>query len=126
MDTLKNMSTFQIIFLAAFGIAALVGLLVFATTSGSNSTAKIGSVVIWGTLSQDAITQELSTLTSADRSFGKVSYVQKQSDTFDSDLANAIASGNGPDMILINQEQLLTEQSKLILFRFHQFRSAPF
>ena len=112
------MSTFQIVFLVGFGIAALVGLLVFATTSGSNSTAKIGSVVIWGTLPQDTITAEISTLNSADRSYGKVSYVQKQPDTFDSDLANAIASGNGPDMILITQEQLLTEQGKINLIPF--------
>jgi multiple sugar transport system substrate-binding protein len=126
MDTIKKMSPFQIIFLVGFGIAALIGLLVFATTSGSNSTAKIGSVVIWGTLPKDAITQELNTLTSADRSYGKVSYVQKQPDTFDSDLANAIASGNGPDMILITQEQLLAEQSKISLIPFSSISQRMF
>jgi ABC-type glycerol-3-phosphate transport system substrate-binding protein len=52
--------------------------------------------------------------------------VQKQSDTFDSDLANAIASGNGPDMILITQEQLLAEQSKISLIPFSSISQRTF
>jgi ABC-type glycerol-3-phosphate transport system substrate-binding protein len=69
--------------------------------------------VIWGTLPQAAVTQELGALSSTNKSFSKVTYVQQQAATFDNDLANAIASGDGPDMIIMDQEQLLEEQSKL-------------
>jgi ABC-type glycerol-3-phosphate transport system substrate-binding protein len=126
MDSIKKMSQFQIIVMVVCALLALVGLLVFATTSGSNGTAKIGTVTIWGTLPQAAVTQELATLTTADRSYAKVTYVQKQANTFDADLANAIASGIGPDMIIISQEQLLSEESKLTVIPFSSIPQRTF
>jgi ABC-type glycerol-3-phosphate transport system substrate-binding protein len=110
---------FQLILMAVFGLLALLGLYVFATYTGfGGSGQKIGTVVIWGTLPADAINQEIGTLSSGNKLFGKVTYVQKQVGSFDNDLANAIASGNGPDMILISQEQLLTEENKIQMIPF--------
>lgn len=119
MNSLLKMSPFQIILLVVFAVMAFVGLFLFANYTGIKGGAKqIGTVVIWGTLPQAAVTDELNKISLANKSYNGVSYVQKQTDTFDTDLANAIASQNGPDMILISQEQLVTEESKLNLIPF--------
>jgi multiple sugar transport system substrate-binding protein len=118
MDSITKLRPFQLILMSVFGLFALIGLIVFATSKSLSGGASIGSVVIWGTLSSDAVSQELEVITAADKSYGKVTYVQEPAATFDTDLANAIASGNGPDLVLISQEQLLSEESKLTVIPF--------
>lgn len=110
---------FQTVVMVIFGLLAVTGVFVFANYSGiSGSASKIGTVVIWGTLPADAMTHEIGAITSIDKSFGKVAYVQKPAASFDSTLADAIASGNGPDLILISQEQLVSEENKINVIPF--------
>ena len=108
------MKPFQIILLAVFGFLALLGVFLFANFGGfGGSSAKVGTVVIWGTLPQSAMNGMVAAIQAGNQDYTGVSYVQKPADTFDSDLADAIAAGNGPDMVVISQEQLLDEQDKL-------------
>ncbi len=105
-----KISLFQGILFGVFGVAALVGIFVFATHTGSNAGSKnptdVGTVVIWGTLPKVAMQNALTTITQSDTSLKAVSYVQKNQDTLPSDLASAIATGNAPDLILASQEEL--------------------
>ncbi|HEV7121735.1 MAG TPA: hypothetical protein VGN56_02840, partial [Candidatus Paceibacterota bacterium] len=110
---------FQIVVFGAFILFALIGLFLFANFSGFGTTAaKIGTVTIWGVLPESSVDAGLETLKAAHKEYANVSYVQKSADTFDAALADAIASGTGPDMILISQEQLLAERSKLSVIPF--------
>ena len=114
MNPFGKMRPFQVIVLAIFVLLAFIGLYLFSTFTGFGNTAnKIGAVVIWGTLPQAAVQSELNTLTSANKEYGKVTYIEEPAASFDQSLSDAIASGNGPDMILINQEQILDEANKL-------------
>ena len=109
------MRPFQLILLAVFALLALVGLVVFSTFKGfgSGSGAKVGTVVIWGTLPEPAITAELNTIKTADQSYNAVTYVQKPDANFDQSLSDAIAAGTGPDLILVSQEHLAAEENKI-------------
>jgi multiple sugar transport system substrate-binding protein len=109
------MKPFQIIILVIFGFGAVFGLAVFATSHGFGGGSKntVGAVTIWGTLPQDGMDAVLGEVKNADKNFGQVSYVEKDVATFNTDLANAISEGHGPDLILISQEQLLTETAKI-------------
>ncbi|MDB5265763.1 MAG: hypothetical protein JWM39_476 [Parcubacteria group bacterium] len=110
---------FQIIVFGAFALFAFIGLFLFANFHGFGTTAaKIGTVTIWGVLPDSSVNAELNALKSTHKEYANVSYVQKSPGTFDAVLADAIASGSGPDMILISQEQLLTEKSKLTVIPF--------
>ena len=106
-----KISFFQGILFGTFGLAALIGLFVFAThTSTSNNASGIGTVVIWGTLSKAGIEATLAATGQIDPTFknAAVSYVQKSPSTLASDLASAIATGNAPDLVLASQEELHT------------------
>ncbi|MBA3789419.1 extracellular solute-binding protein [Patescibacteria group bacterium] len=126
MNSLKKLSPFQIIIIVVFVLLAFGGLYLFANFTGNNAANKIGAVVIWGTLPETVMTQELGTLSNVDNSYTKVTYVQIPAASFDADLANAIASGNSPDLILISQEQLLTEENKLSIIPFSSISQRSF
>jgi len=109
-----SMKTFQIVLLAVFGFLALLGLVLFANFGGfGSSSSNVGTVTIWGTLPQSSMDTVLNAVRNGSQDYSGISYVQKDESTFDADLAEALASGSGPDLILISQEELLTEQNKL-------------
>src|SRR6266481_2705311 len=118
LPTLPN-RPFQIIVFGVFILFAIVGLFLFANFTGFGTTAaKIGTVTIWGVLPEGAVSPELDALKAQQKEYANVQYVQKPADTFDAVLSDGIASGIGPDVILISQEQLLAEKNKLNVIPF--------
>lgn len=114
-----NLKPFQIILMALFAFFAAAGLILFATYGGLRSpSARIGEVTIWGTLPGERMEVAIGVLRAGSQEYGQVNYVEMQEATFDVDLAEAIASGVGPDLILISQEQLTTEQNKISVIPF--------
>lgn len=109
-----EMKPFQIVLMSAFGVMALVGIFLFANFKGFNSgVAPVGQVVIWGTLPERSFNDTLSTLKQTRGELAKVSYIGKPADTFEAELADAIAEGRGPDLIIISQEQLADTADKI-------------
>ncbi len=105
---MKGLSLFQVVLYVVFGFAALIGLFVFATHSNQSSSgpAAVGKVVIWGTLPKAGVKDALAAAVKIDPDLKDVSYVQKDTATFSTGLAAAIATGNGPDLVLASQEEL--------------------
>lgn len=101
-----KISFFQGALFAIFGLAALIGLFVFATYTNKGSDTAVGPVVIWGTLSATSVQNVLAAANQTDQVFKNVSYVQKNPATLANDLATAIATGNSPDLVLASQEEL--------------------
>ena len=101
-----NTSPFQIVLYVIFGLGALIGLFVFATYSSKTDTSGIGTVVIWGTLPSAGVQATLTAISSVDPTFKGASYVEKNALSLPSDLATAIATNAGPDLILTSHEQL--------------------
>lgn len=104
-----KISLFQGILYGIFGLAALIGLFVFATYTNKNAGggSGIGTVVVWGTLPESAMQNALTAATQADATLKSVSYVEKDAKTLSTDLAAAIATGAAPDLVLASQEELL-------------------
>ncbi len=103
-----KMSLFQVILIGVFGLGALIGLFVFATYTSNGGGEQIGSVVIWGVLSEDDMQATLTAIGQTNTGLKSVSYVQKNPATLASDLASAIATGASPDLILASQEDIRT------------------
>jgi ABC-type glycerol-3-phosphate transport system substrate-binding protein len=105
---MKKLSIFQTLLFGVFGLAAVIGIFVFAThTSNSgDSDVTVGTVIIWGTLPKASMQDVLIAVTKDDQSLKDVTYVEKSNGTLASDLASAIATGNAPDLVLASQEQL--------------------
>lgn len=111
---MQNLRPFQIIVMAVFGLIALAGIALFASFKGfSSGVPQVGTVSIWGTLPASGMNAALGDYRQAHPEFAKVTYTERPQATFDQDLAEAIASGKGPDLIVISQEDLSAAQSKL-------------
>jgi ABC-type glycerol-3-phosphate transport system substrate-binding protein len=121
-----KMSTFQIAALGICVMLVMLGVGVFASVGGLGGNTGVGTVVIWGTADQTTLTNTLATLTSQDKSFQNVSYVQKDSATYYTDLINAMAAGTGPDLFLLPQDQLQSFADKVAVIPYSAVSQASF
>lgn len=122
-----NFKPFRVIVLAVFGLVAIVGIFMFARFDGfDNGQDAIGTVTIWGTLPEEAMTAQLEALRESQPEFANVSYQQMQPATFGAELAEALAIGEGPAMVLISQEQLVSEQNKLSVIPYSNISQRDF
>ncbi|MCI0597845.1 extracellular solute-binding protein [Candidatus Parcubacteria bacterium] len=111
---MNQMSPFQIILIAVFALAALAGIFLFANFGGGGgANGEVGTVEIWGTVPADAVNAGIQELTAGRVDYSDVSYVEKAEASFSRELADALASGAGPDLVILSQEHILTERAKL-------------
>lgn len=110
------MRPFQLALLLGFAVIAILGLIVFATYRGGGETEEqelAGGITVWGTMPRMAFRTTLEEIAKADSRFAVVSYAQKDEQTFDDELLNALAEGDAPDLVVLSQEDLVTWRSKL-------------
>jgi len=120
---------FQLIVLIVFIVAAIFGILVFSGAipigSNSGSTKAVGTVVLWGTIPSIEINTSLQAFNAANSSFS-VKYVQKDVDTFDQDLLEALASGSGPDMFFLPDNLAYHYANKIFTIPYSSFPLSSF
>lgn len=109
-----KMSMFQIVLVSVFGAIAVAAVLIFALAVGSNSKSTIGDVQVWGTLNAAAFNAVIRQQAENDPNYSHVLYTQKDEATFVSEVTNALASGTGPDLILLRQDYAYSQSGKLI------------
>lgn len=117
------MKRFQTILIGVFILFIIVAILIFSGAiklgdKGNSATAGAsGKVVMWGTIPKDSFTRTLSEFNNTNKTF-TVSYVQKSPETFNTELIEALASGVGPDMILLPSDLILRYSDKLVQIPF--------
>ncbi|OGI94942.1 hypothetical protein A2917_01925 [Candidatus Nomurabacteria bacterium RIFCSPLOWO2_01_FULL_42_17] len=97
------MKNFQLITIVVFIALAIFGVLVFSGAiplGKSNTPGGLGTVVLWGTVRQATMAPLLEEFNTVNPSF-VVKYEQKDVESFDQDLLEALAEGMGPDMFLL-------------------------
>jgi ABC-type glycerol-3-phosphate transport system substrate-binding protein len=123
---------FQYIFLTGFGIIAVIAVIVFAKApSSSSGTVTVpgvhGNVVIWGTFPvQGGVDKPISDFNAAYKGVFTVSYVFHDPKDFDTDLVEALASGNGPDIVLLPDDLILRHTDKIELISYTSFPQRDF
>ena len=120
------MSTFQIIVLGIFASLIMIGIGVFAIFGGVLGGKSIGNVVIWGTLDQVTMQNVIDTLHGSDKSLEGVTYVQKNPDTYEATLVNAMAAGTGPDLVLLPGQDLLSFSDKILTIPYSAVSQGSF
>ncbi len=111
------MSKFQIILLSVFGVFIVVAVLVFALYRGGSSAGE-SRVVVWGSLSAQDFRLLVNTTSLSQDKTVNIDYVEKASSSLGSEFTEALAEGNSPDLILLRQDQLWSNKSKLILIPY--------
>ena len=117
----QNFSLFQIVIVATFGALAVAGVLIFAFVVGGNTGSTIGEVEIWGTLDSGAFTTVIRQLAEDENRFRQVTYVQKNQETFEQELTDALASGTGPELFILRQDYAERDRPKILPIPYESF-----
>lgn len=116
----NKINIFQLVLLGVFGVMAGVGVIVIAMNENkSNDKVAKVPIAIWGPpLQGRAMYEILNDLMKEDDSYQKVKYIEKNPLTLYGDLLEAIATGNSPDLVLMNSSGLLPLRNKLFPISF--------
>ncbi|MFZ2072161.1 MAG: extracellular solute-binding protein [Minisyncoccia bacterium] len=120
---------FQVIIVIVFIVAALFGVLVFSGAikigDNGNKAGALGTVVLWGTVKTGTIASALDDFNRANPTF-VVKYVQKDPETFDRDLLEALASGAGPDMFFLPDNLTFHYKNRIYPVPYQSYSLASF
>jgi multiple sugar transport system substrate-binding protein len=123
---MKGTSTFQIILLAVFGACAVVGIIIFALISSSGKSTSVGPVVIWGTINATNFTSMIQNAANTYPALSQATYVQKDPSTYSASLTQALASGSGPDLFLISQDQAVEDAGEAAVLPYTSLTATQF
>jgi ABC-type glycerol-3-phosphate transport system substrate-binding protein len=110
---MKNTKTFQYVVYGAFIFFTIVGAIMFATFRSKSSSNTSVSISMWGTLPAGDMTSFMNQYFSENDLKYSVQYSQRSADTFDAQLVEALASGTGPDAIILPQDLIVRYSNKL-------------
>jgi len=103
------MSNFQTILVAIFLAFFVFAVLIFSGVikfGGSSSTdGVVGKVVIWGTFPKSAVTNTIDNLSKTNNDL-TITYIQKDSNTYQEELIEAFANSKGPDLFIITPDMI--------------------
>lgn len=108
------MSKFQLIIIAVFVVGIIAGVVVFATQKSTNSSDELPNIAIWGTFSSAMFNRYVSEVNLNRTQALKINYTQIPEENFDQSFIEALARGNGPDAILIDQDMIYKHEDKII------------
>lgn len=119
---MQSPKLFQIILISVFVVLIVIGMLAFSgklPTPKSEKDINYGEVVLWGTIPTNAILPLISPA-GIIGSDPKVSlkYVEKNKNTIDQEFVEALAAGNGPDLIMLPQDGIAKNLNKITIIPY--------
>lgn len=123
---MKESNTFQIILLVIFGFFIIVAVILFSVKGGKGGKVEfLGDVTVWGTLPERVVSENIDTIYRIDAPV-KITYIEKDEKTFDRDLVEALASGEGPDIILLPQDLIMRHSNKVYKIPYESLSQRDF
>jgi ABC-type glycerol-3-phosphate transport system substrate-binding protein len=119
------MSKFQLILLGVSGVLIVVAVMVFSVAGSKNKTVK-ASITIWGDFSSREFSTFMNTAGMSQDSGLKIRYVEKSSDSLDRDFTESLATGTGPDLVILTQDKLWKHRNKLLLVPYETINERDF
>ena len=119
----------QIVIYVVCGIGILFAVLIFSGKipigGGTSTTTISGTVTMWGTLPANPINLMVQQVRTTYKNVSVV-YVQKDPATIQSDLVNALASGTGPDLVLMTPDEIIPNHDRIFEIPYASFPQATF
>lgn len=122
-------SPLRVILLVTFGLTAIIAVLALSGLFGEfgfRSRNDIQTVVMWGTVPEEAMRETLEDLVLIDRNYEGVSYIEKDPRTYNAEFIEALASGTGPDLFLLESDYIARHLDKFVVVPFDSFSERAF
>ncbi|MEI8338107.1 MAG: extracellular solute-binding protein [bacterium] len=123
----NNTSTFQYIIIGIFIVFIVIGIIVFAgfTGGGSSSSGSV-KVTVWGVIPASVMKDAVDKTNLKTPGLINISYQEHSLTTFDNDLVNAVAQGNGPDIVIIPENHLQKNSKLFVTIPYTTFSQRTF
>jgi ABC-type glycerol-3-phosphate transport system substrate-binding protein len=120
----------QTIILVVFGVFLIIAVLLFAgllpsPERNTGTAGASGTVTIWGFVPEADLRSVFDNFALQYSSI-QIDYVEKERESFDEELVNALASGDGPDLAFISQENLFQHKDRFVTTAFESFNQRLF
>lgn len=93
---------------------------------GQGGASRVGRVIIWGTLESRDVDLLVTELLHSHKEMQDVSYVQKNPETYASELVGAMAAGKGPDLFMLDQSGVVSFSDKVNLIPYSALSQKDF
>ncbi len=110
---MKNNKLFQYVVIGIFVFFIIVGAIMFSTYKSSSTAVTNISISLWGTLPSDSFDSFATKYFNDSQLKYTVKYTQKDPVSFDQDLVEALASGSGPDAIILPEDLIVRYANKI-------------
>jgi ABC-type glycerol-3-phosphate transport system substrate-binding protein len=121
---------FQTILLTFFGFMIVLGVIVFSIPPAPKNTALAGAkgnVTIWGTFPDSPdLKGMINRFNETYKESFSISYYYHDSKAFDNDIVEALASGKGPDILLLPDDLILRHSDKIAAIPYTSMSSDQF
>ena len=121
----SNFQTIAVIVSIVFGVFAVLVFSGLIPIGGKNESQYTGTVTVWGTFPAAAINPIFESINNSVKTF-KAVYVEKNEDTFEQSLIEALASGAGPDAIVFPENLIVRQGDKLMPLPFTSLSESEF
>ncbi|MEK7062805.1 MAG: hypothetical protein AAB946_02095, partial [Patescibacteria group bacterium] len=118
------MSKFQLAVIGIFGVLIIVSVIIFARYKGSGADQI--EVTLWGSIPSTDFSRVIEKTTLYNNKLLKLTYVEKEAETFDDELVEALAAGNGPDLFFLPHDKIVKQKNKTILIPYKSFSQRAF
>jgi ABC-type glycerol-3-phosphate transport system substrate-binding protein len=118
---MKNINVVQAVLIGISGIAIIGAVIMFAVNTARGPVSTNGVVVMWGTLSQNSFSSVLQGLENDGNKIDGLKYVEKDPTTLNDELLDAIVEGSAPDLVLLDEKQIITNQKRMKTIPFTSF-----
>lgn len=118
---MKNINITQAVLIGVSVVAILIAVVMFSLFRGGSRQLSNGETILWGTFPQEQFETVLQDLLSQNIKIEGVTYVEKSSDIIEAELLRAIAEGIGPDLVILNEKQVIFNQKRIQKIPFDSF-----
>lgn len=122
---MEGMSKFQLISLFVFGFFIVVGVAIFAL-GGLSEEADVSAATVWGTMDSKVFEGALASTGLYQNKSISITYVQKNSSSFDQELLEALATGTGPDIFFLTNESVIKHRAKILPIPYESYPARNF
>jgi ABC-type glycerol-3-phosphate transport system substrate-binding protein len=120
---MKKISIFQIVVIMLSGLFAVIALILFSTYKGEDEE-KINPVTVWGTIDYKMFKNFQSEIL-LDEELGvdlnNITYEEKRVENFNDEFIEALATGVGPDLVILPHNMILLHQNKLLPLSYDSY-----
>jgi ABC-type glycerol-3-phosphate transport system substrate-binding protein len=104
----------QIIILGVFIVFLIAGVLIFSMAGSSSDSASNVQVEIWGTIPDASVARVVDTVNNQRSGTLNLYYKEIPENIFEQKLIEALADGDGPDVVIIPSNMILKNQKKFL------------